>query len=119
MAKKFARFFEVFFRAGTYIIWYINPISTGVLLQEQHPKKNSKKSPEDEEVQKIKFLCGVATYFTILPIPACTPDIIVYMGSISRKLVERKKKIFFYLDFKMKKKKIKNLQNTPVEIGLR
>ena len=58
MAKKFARFFEVFFRAGTYIIWYINPISTGVLLQAKHPKKNSKKSPEDEEVQKIEFLCG-------------------------------------------------------------
>ena len=38
-----------------------NPISTGVLLKEQHPKKNSKKSPEDEEVQKIEFLCGVAT----------------------------------------------------------
>ena len=55
-----------------------NPISTGVLLKEQHPKKNSKKSPEDEEVQKIEFLCGVATYFTILPIPACTPDIIIF-----------------------------------------
>ena len=92
-------------------IWKcFNPISTGVLLQEQHPKKNSKKSPEDEEVEKIEFLCGVATYFTIFAIPACTPDIIVYMGSISRKLVERKKKIFFYL---------RNLQNTPVEIGLR
>ena len=88
-----------------------------MLLQEQHPKKNSKKSPEDEEVQKIKFLCGVATYFTILPIPACTPDIIVYMGSISRKLVERKKKYFSILTSRWKKK-IKNLQNTPVEIGL-
>ena len=93
-------------------LWNLNPVSTGVLLQEQHPKKNSKKSPEDEEVQKIKFLCGVATYFTILPIPACTPDIIVYMGSISRKLVERKKKIFFYLDFKMKKKRSKTFK-TP------
>ena len=34
----------------------------GVATKEQHPKKNSKKSPEDEEVQKIEFLCGVATY---------------------------------------------------------
>ena len=34
-----------------------------MLLKEQHPKKNSKKSPEDEEVQKIEFLCGVATKY--------------------------------------------------------
>ena len=63
----------------------VNPISTGVLLQEQHPKEISKNSPEDEEVQKIEILCGVEIHLTILPIPACTPNIIVFMRSISRK----------------------------------
>ena len=85
----------------------INPTSTGVLLQEQHPKEISKNSSEDEEVQKMEILCGVAIHLTILPIPACTPDILVFMRSISRKLVDCKEKNFFYVDFK--KKKLKNL----------
>ena len=46
-----------------------NPFSTGVLLLEQHPKEISKNSNEDEEVQKIEILCGVAIHLSILPIP--------------------------------------------------
>ena len=76
-----------------------------MLLQEQHPTQILKNSPEDEEFQKIEILCGVAIHF----------DIIVFMISYSRKLVDRKKKKF-YVDFK--KKKLENLQNTPGEIGL-
>ena len=77
-----------------------------MLLQEQHPKEISKNSNEDEEVQKIEILCGVAIHLTILPIPACTPDIIVFMRSISRKLVDRKKKNFYV---NLKKKKLKKI----------